>query len=82
MSSEDIRAMIRELRGNPDPVPEASDFELAVRKLVDDGLDPVAAHQLISNAFDRGTRSIGLVKWADHLIAQRRKYREMKTVHP
>lgn len=87
MSTDEIRRMVDELvadRPKPDPVPvpQPSEFERAVTKLVADGLDPIAAHQLINNAYDRGTRAIGLMRWADHLIAQRRKYREMKAVHP
>ena len=81
MTAEDIRQMVDELvaerpRPEPEPDPQPSEFERAVKKLIADGLDPIAAHQLINNAFNRGSRAIALVKWADHLLEERRKYRE------
>lgn len=57
----------------------ASEFDIAVQKLVSVGIDKTAARQLINNAVDRPG---SLSSWADHLIEQKRKYAELEQRFP
>jgi hypothetical protein len=81
--SDEVAAYVKQLLdydGPPaspaSPEPVKSQFVQAVERLMADGLDHRAARQLINNAVDRGS-PIGLLAWADHLVEQRRKYREL-----